>query len=109
MSGKRRKSYEAGHRPKFLAVVDESAECGRAIRFAARRASRTGAGVVLLSIVAPAEFHQWLGVGEVMLATDRGSEAFLAYAGDATATLRVGSRVLVLEYFPPRTVVVEAM
>jgi nucleotide-binding universal stress UspA family protein len=66
MSGKRRKSYEAGHRPKFLAVVDESEECSRAIRFAARRASRTGAGCVLLSIVPPAEFHQWLGVGDRM-------------------------------------------
>lgn len=46
-------------------------------------------------------------VGEVMLSTDRGSEAFHAYAGRRTDTITVGSRVLVLEYFPPRTVVVE--
>ena len=66
MSGSRRKSYEAGHRPKFLAVVDESEECSRAIRFAARRASRTGAGVILLAVAAVGEFQQWLGVGDVM-------------------------------------------
>lgn len=46
-------------------------------------------------------------VGEVMLSTDRGSEAFHAYAGSRSDTIEVGSRVLVLEYFPPRTVVVE--
>ena len=46
-------------------------------------------------------------VGEVMLSTDRGSEAFHAYASRTDDTLPVGSRVLVLEYFPPRTVVVE--
>ena len=46
-------------------------------------------------------------VGEVMLSTDRGSEAFHAYASRSTDTLPVGTRVLVLEYFPPRTVVVE--
>ena len=51
--------------------------------------------------VAPGE------VGEVMLSTDRGSEAFHAYASRKGDTLDVGTRVLVLEYYPPRTVVVE--
>jgi hypothetical protein len=51
--------------------------------------------------VAPGE------VGEVMLSTDRGSEAFHAYAGRRDDTLVVGTRVLVLECYPPRTVVVE--
>jgi hypothetical protein len=46
-------------------------------------------------------------VGEVRLATDRGSEAFHAYASRADETLPVGTRVLVLEYFPPRSLVVE--
>jgi len=31
---KRRRSYETGHRPKFLAVVDGSVESAKAIRFA---------------------------------------------------------------------------
>ena len=39
MSAKRRRTYEAGHRPKFLVVIDETPECDRAVYFAARRAS----------------------------------------------------------------------
>ncbi|MDT3440773.1 MULTISPECIES: hypothetical protein [unclassified Pseudofrankia] len=45
-------------------------------------------------------------VGEVMLPVRGGSEAFHAYAENGEATITVGSRVLVVEYFPPRTVVV---
>ena len=48
-------------------------------------------------------------VGEVMLTTTGGSEAFHAYASDRDEMVPVGTRVLVLEYFPPRTVVVEPM
>ena len=64
----RRRSYEAGHRPKFLAVVDESDECAKAVRFAARRCARVGAAIVLLGVVTPPEHETWLGVGEVMQA-----------------------------------------
>jgi hypothetical protein len=45
------------------------------------------------------------GVGEVMIAIRGGSEAFLART-DGDEKLPVGSRVVVLEYLPPRTVVV---
>lgn len=65
---KRRRSYETGHRPKFLAVVDDSAECAKAVRFAARRCARLGAAIVLLGVVTPPEHETWLGVGEVMQA-----------------------------------------
>lgn len=67
MSGKRR-SYETGHRPKFLVVVDETPECERALRFAARRVTRTGASLLLLGIVAPPDNFEWLGVGDAMRA-----------------------------------------
>lgn len=63
---KRRRAYEAGHRAKFLAVVDETPECSRAVRFAARRAARINATVLLLAVVAPPEDETWLGVGEAM-------------------------------------------
>ena len=63
---KRRRSYETGHRPKFLAVVDTSEECDKAVRFAARRCARVGAKIVLLGVVMPPEHETWLGVGEVM-------------------------------------------
>lgn len=65
---KRRRSYETGHRPKFLAVVDDSPECAKAVRFAARRCARLGAQMVLLGVVTPPEHETWLGVGEVMQA-----------------------------------------
>ncbi len=48
-------------------------------------------------------------VGEVVVATDRGSDAFHAWASTPDATYPVGTRVLVLEYHPPRGVVVEAV
>jgi nucleotide-binding universal stress UspA family protein len=60
-----RRSYEAGHRPKFLVVVDDTEECERALYFAARRAGRVGATVALLATHAPGEFQHWFGVGDV--------------------------------------------
>ena len=45
-------------------------------------------------------------LGEVMIAIRGGSEAFHAYASDPKESIGVGTRVVVVEYFPPRTVVV---
>jgi hypothetical protein len=45
-------------------------------------------------------------LGEVMIAVRGGSEAFHAYASDPGETIAKGTRVVVIEYFPPRTVVV---
>ncbi|GGK39999.1 universal stress protein [Salinarimonas ramus] len=64
----RRRSYEQGHRPKFLVFVDDTPECGRAVRFAARRVARLGAKLVMLAVSAPPESFEWLGVGDVMRA-----------------------------------------
>ena len=64
----KRKSGEAGHRRKFLVVIDDSAEVSRALLFAARRAARTGGGLVLLYVIAPSEFQQWVGVENIMRA-----------------------------------------
>ena len=63
MSGKRR-SYESGHRPKFMVVVDKTPECARAVHFASRRTARTGASLVMLAVVDPPDNFEWLGVGE---------------------------------------------
>jgi nucleotide-binding universal stress UspA family protein len=51
---------------KFLVVLDDSRECLNAMRFAAMRASRTGGGVTILSIIPPEEFQHWIGVGDIM-------------------------------------------
>ena len=66
MLGKRRRSNETGHRPKFLVIVDETEECDRAIYFTARRAMRMNSGVALLAVIDPAGFNEWLGVGDVI-------------------------------------------
>ena len=68
MGLKRRRAYEAGHRAKFLVVVDETPEADRALYFAARRAARTGVGLTLLSIMSNTDFQAPLGVGEAMKA-----------------------------------------
>ena len=68
MSTKRR-SYEAGHSPKFLVVIDDSPECDRAVYFASRRAMRTGAGVLMLRVIETHDHsQQWLGVADIMRA-----------------------------------------
>jgi len=68
LSAKRR-SYEAGHKPKYLVVIDESPECDRAVYYASRRAARTGASVLMLLVIEPHDRHQqWLGVADIMKA-----------------------------------------
>jgi nucleotide-binding universal stress UspA family protein len=68
MSRKRR-SYEAGHKPKYLVIIDESPECDRAVYYASRRAGRTGASLVMLLVIEPHDRHQqWLGVADIMKA-----------------------------------------
>jgi len=65
----RRRSYEAGHKAKFLVVVDDTEECDRAVYFASRRAARTGVKVVMLHVIEMLETNQqWLGVADIMRA-----------------------------------------
>lgn len=45
-------------------------------------------------------------VGEVMVPVRGGTEHFHAYAADSDDTIPAGTRVVVVEYFPPRSVVV---
>jgi hypothetical protein len=48
-------------------------------------------------------------IGEVMVSVRGGTEAFHAYATDGDDEILTGSRIVVVEYFPPRTVVVTKM
>jgi hypothetical protein len=48
-------------------------------------------------------------LGEVMVEVRGGTEAFHAYAADDDVTITRGSRIVVVDYFPPRTVVVTRM
>ncbi|MCA0400953.1 MAG: universal stress protein [Proteobacteria bacterium] len=64
----RRRAYEPGHRAKILTIIDGTPECERAVLFAARRARRSGANVVMLAIIVPEPGQPWLGIGEMMQA-----------------------------------------
>jgi len=46
----------------YLVVIDDSAEARVALRFAARRAAKTGGLVEVLAVVEPQDFVQWGGV-----------------------------------------------
>lgn len=64
-----RRSYESGHKPKCLVVVDDSEEWDRAVYYASRWAVRVGGGVVMLRVIETEDRNQqWLGVAEVMRA-----------------------------------------
>ena len=46
----------------YLVVIDDSPEAGIALRFAARRAVKTGGGVEILTVILPQEFIAFGGV-----------------------------------------------
>lgn len=48
------------------------------------------------------------GLGEVRVPLGVGSQTFGAYASNRGISLPSGTRVTVVEYFPPRTVIVSA-
>lgn len=64
MTAVKRRSYEQGHRPKWLVFADDTPECDSAVQFAARRAARMGGGVALVAVIQPDNFGSWLGVGD---------------------------------------------
>ena len=81
----KRLSREAGHRRKFLAIIDDTPECERAVAYASKRAKSTGGVLVLLYVIEPGDFQHWLGVEKIM-------------REEATATARRRTR----QSMPPR-------
>jgi nucleotide-binding universal stress UspA family protein len=64
-----RRSYQTGHKPKCLVIVDDTAEWDRAVYYASRWAIRGGGGVVMLRIIEIEDQNQqWLGVADIMRA-----------------------------------------
>jgi nucleotide-binding universal stress UspA family protein len=80
---RRRRSYEAGHKPKFLVIIDDTPECDRALYFASRRAARVGVSVIMLRMIDTHDRNQqWLGVADIMRAeAHEEAAALLARAG----------------------------
>jgi nucleotide-binding universal stress UspA family protein len=50
----------------YLVVIDETGEARVALRYAARRAARSGGKVDILAVIPPAEFVQWGAVQAAM-------------------------------------------
>ena len=70
MSTKRR-SYEKGHKRKYMVVIDDTEECERAVHWAAKRAGRTKSQLIMLRVIETSERNQqWLGVADIMKAEE---------------------------------------
>lgn len=67
----RRQINEEGHKRKFLAVIDSTPECGKAVLYAGRRAKKTHGALVLVYVCTPGDFQHWIGVEEIMRAEAR--------------------------------------
>ena len=66
-SMKPRRSFEAGHRRKFLLVVDESQEVESALYYAASRVQRSSGSLAMLYVIEPGEYQHWVGVRQMQL------------------------------------------
>jgi len=70
----------------YLVVMDESQEARAALRYAAKRAARTGGTVEILAVIPPAEFVQWGNVQAAMEEEARlRAEAMVVQASSALA------------------------
>jgi nucleotide-binding universal stress UspA family protein len=90
---------DEGHKRKFLAVVDSTPECGRAVSYAARRARSTSGAVALLYVVKSEDFSQWLGVGDIMRAEahEEARAALTSYADRIRDELGISAEIVVRE------------
>jgi len=72
----------------FLVTVDETPELKVALRYACVRAKKTGGRVALLYVIEPADFQEWVGVGELMReeARQEAEQALQKIAADVQKT-----------------------
>lgn len=52
----------------YLVVIDDTAECAIALRYAAQRAAHVGGKLILLHVTAPPGFQQWGAIEDAMRA-----------------------------------------
>ncbi|MBU0583971.1 MAG: universal stress protein [Alphaproteobacteria bacterium] len=98
----KRLSREAGHRRKFLAIIDDTPECERAVAYASRRAQTTGGVLVLLYVIEPGEVQHWLGVEKIIRdeAMATANAALDGYAGKVREKLGIEPELVVREGKP---------
>ncbi|MEC9431333.1 MAG: universal stress protein [Pseudomonadota bacterium] len=94
---------------KFLVVVDETPECMNAIRFAARRAKKTGGGLQMMFILRPTEFQHWMGVQDIMRqeARDAAEARFQEVAGKVTENVGIYPEFVIREGEPVEEVLAQ--
>lgn len=94
-----RKSFQEGHRRKFLVVIDDTPECDRAVVYGARRAKHTNGGLVMLYVITPGDFQHWLGVENIMRAEayQIAEEALAKYADRAMETSGIACEPIIRE------------
>ena len=88
-----------GHRRKFMAVIDGTPECQRAVHYAGRRAKNSNGGLVLVYVIPEGDFQQWLGVEEIMRAEAREeAEAVVAKSAQAVReTIGIEPEIVIRE------------
>lgn len=80
----------------YLVVIDDSPEAALALRFAARRAARTGGGVIVLAIIPPQDFVAFGGVQATIEAEAREhAEELVAAASDAVVQEGVTPQIMI--------------
>jgi len=107
MSTKRR-SFEAGHKRKYLVVIDDTEECDRAVYWAAKRAGRTGSQLIMLRLVDTGEHNQqWLGVADIMKAeaTEEANAALDKFAARAKAIANIAPDRVIRQGDPAEEIV----
>jgi nucleotide-binding universal stress UspA family protein len=94
-----RRPHEAGHKRKFLVVVDDTPECDRALTYAARRAERTNGALVMLHVIDDQDFRGFIGVEQMMRAEAReAADLTLAKVADRIRTVaRIEPEMVVRE------------
>lgn len=95
----RRLSRLEGHRRKFLAVIDDTPECARAVHYAGRRARNSNGGLVLLYVIPEGDFQQWLGVEQIMRAEaqELAEAATARAAGTVRETVGIDPEIVIRE------------
>ena len=90
----------------YLVVIDESPESRTALRFAARRAAKTGGQVALLALVPPPEFVQWGGVQATIEeeARERAEGLVAAVAGETIEDAGIRPSIIVKQGDPVQSV-----
>lgn len=95
----KRLSRQVGHRRKFLAVIDDTPECERAIAYASKRAATTSGVIVLLYVIDSSDFQNFLGVEKIMReeATVAANAALDAAAGRIRTGLGIEPELVIRE------------